>query len=151
MADLATQARIERLRVESVIVARRYGPVRFDQSAGTWFMVDQFPIAQGWNQPYVAILLDIPSGTPGYPQVPLDFFWTDRDLATDDGRNIGHFFTAVSGYNDHIHLDKGWGHFCIHAQSWHPAPNSDPKRGDGILTYLELVHTVFRDRKTLAQ
>lgn len=150
MADLATQARIERLRAEAPLVARRFGPARFDQSDGTWFLVDQFPIVQGWSQSQVAILLDIPSGTPGYPQVPLDYFWTDRELTTNDGRKIGHFFVEQYAGNDNEHYQKGWGHFCIHVRSWHPSPANDLSHGDSILTYLELIHAVFRDKKTLA-
>lgn len=154
MADLATRARIERLRAESIVVARRFGPARFDQSDGTWFLIDQFPIARGWNQSHVAILLDIPSGTPGYPQIPLDLFWTDRELATDDGQNVGHFFVGASPYQGvqggQEHYNKGWGHFCIHLRSWHPAPTNDLAHGDSILTYLEAINAVFRDRKKLA-
>ncbi len=151
MADLATKARIERLRAESIVVARRFGPVRFDQSDGTWFLIDQFPIARGWNQNQVAILLDIPSGTPGYPHIQLDLFWTDRELTTDDGQKIGHFFDEASPYQgSQEYYNKGWGHFCIHLQSWHPSPENDVTHGDSILTYLEVINSVFRDRKKLA-
>jgi hypothetical protein len=144
------ELRKSRLKTEALSIGQRYGgDIRWDQNAATWFYIGRFPIGPGWNKTHVAILLDIPSGTPGYPQVAPQWFWTDRDLATQSDRPIGHFFVEGTSYADRQHLDMGWGHFCIHVRSWHPSRAGNILAGDSLLTYLELISLVFRDQKTL--
>jgi E2/UBC family protein E len=149
--NLDTRLRISRLHAESAYVGQRHGKVTIDQEDGTWFLVHQFRIPIGWNKSTVSILIDVPSGSPGYPQVPPDWFWTDKDLMTDDGRPIGHFFTGHgSSYVNADYDAKGWGHFCIHPRSWRPSTGGLLLQGDSLITYLGLISSVFRDRKKLA-
>ncbi|MGH3589216.1 MAG: hypothetical protein ACRDQ0_23140, partial [Pseudonocardia sp.] len=106
--DLETRRRLSRLKTEALLLSQRFGDVRFDTKSATWFYVERFPIAPGWNKAHVEILIDIPHGTPGYPSVPPEWFWTDHDLRTDGGQSMNHFFTRGPG-SDKEHLRQGWG------------------------------------------
>jgi len=151
MNDVELQRRLSRLQNEALYLARRYGSVRYDRQGGTWLHIEHFPIGSGWSFSAIELLLDIPHGTPGYPQVAPSWFWTDRDLKTSDGRSINHFFSTGSSVADSQHLDKGWGHFCVHVKSWRPSSWTAIERGDSLLTYTELVRKVFHDRQKLAR
>src|SRR5437016_6200366 len=98
MLDFELQRRLKRLQIEALYLARRYGETGYDRQDGTWLHIKRFPIGPGWNKSHVEILLDVPSDTPGYPQVAPTWFLTDRDLKTRDGRSINHFFTSRSSY-----------------------------------------------------
>lgn len=148
MPDFETQKRLARLNTEALYLARKYGVVNYDRQDGTWLHIAHFPIGPGWNKTHVELLLDVPRGTPGYPQVAPTWFWTDRDLRTHDGRKVGHFFQEGSSHADHIHLDKGWGHYCVHVRAWHPSSGLSITQGDSFLTYVELIRVVFHDKKT---
>lgn len=146
-----TGLRRSRLLTESQYIARRYGRVVFDRQDASWFLVEDFPISSGWNKTHVQILIDIPLGNPGYPSVAPQWFWTDRDLRTSDGRSVGHFFTSAgTSYADQEYLNKNWGHFCIHVRRWQPSRGANLLNGHSLLTYLDLIAMVFRDRRTLA-
>ena len=151
MTDLERQRRLSRLQTEALYLARKYGAVNYDRQDGTWIHIAYFPIGPGWNKSFVELLLDIPHNTPGYPQVAPSWFWTDRDLMTSEGRSIQHFFISGSSHADTQHLEKGWGHFCVHVKSWHPSPGQAITRGDSLLTYVELIHRVFHDRQKLSR
>ncbi|MFE3205720.1 E2/UBC family protein [Embleya sp. NPDC059237] len=148
----AAGRRRSRLQAEVQLLAQRYREVGFDRQDASWVHIGNFPVPAGWNRPRVEILIDIPHGNPGYPSVAPQWFWTDRDLRTADGRSVRHFFTsgAASGLVDRSHLDKGWGHFCIHARSWHPSSGLRLREGHNLLSYLDLITAVFRDRERLA-
>ena len=150
-ADLSPAGRRKsRLRAELQLLAARYGTVNSDQQDGAWVHAPHFPLPRGWNKPEVEILIDIPYGNPGYPSVPPDWFWTDRNLATSDGRPISHFFTeASSSYTDRMYLDKGWGHFCVHLTAWRPSSGLRLQEGHTLLSYIDLIAAIFRDRRTL--
>lgn len=151
-ADLSpTGRRKSRLRAELQLLAARYGTVDSDQTDGAWVHIPRFPLPSGWNNREVEILIDVPYGNPGYPSVPPEWFWTDHDLRTSDGRTIGHFFTTgSSGYVDRAYLDRGWGHFCVHVTAWRPSGGLRLQEGHTLLSYLDLIAAIFRDRKTLA-
>jgi hypothetical protein len=148
MADMERARLLSRLQIEAIYLGKRFGAVNYDQEDGTWLQIVRFSIDSGWNKSHVSLLLDVPTG---YPQVAPKWFWTDIDLKTDRGTDIKHFFTAGSSHVDLQHRDKGWGHFCIHVQSWHPAPGRNLTQGDSLLTFVELIRTVFYDRQYLAQ
>jgi hypothetical protein len=147
--DLETRRRLGRLQAEALLLSQRLGDVRFDTQSGTWFYVERFPISPGWNKSHVEILIDIPCGTPGYPSVPPEWFWTDHDIRTDTGQSIYHFFTRGPSA-DKEHLDRGWGHFCIHLIGWRPAGGTDLLSGHSLVSYLNLIAAVFRDRRRLS-
>jgi len=154
-ADLSPAGRRKsRLRAELQLLAARYGTVNSDQRDGAWIYVPHFPLPRGWNKREVEILIDVPYGNPGYPHVPPEWFWTDRKLAASDGRPISHFFNQRSqnyrNYADRMYLDKGWGHFCVHLTAWRPAAGLRLREGHTLLSYLDLIATIFRDRRTLA-
>lgn len=149
MTDLESQRRLSRLQIEALHLARKYGAVNYDRQDGTWLHIDHFPVGPGWNKSFVELLLDIPHGTPGYPQVAPSWFWTDRDLMTSEGRPIQHFFISGSSHADAQHLEKGWGHFCVHVKRWRPSSGHAITRGDSLLTYIELIRKVFHDRQRL--
>ena len=77
--DLETRRRLSRLKTEAILLSQQFGGVRFDTQHGTWFYVEQFPLSPGWNKTHIELLIDIPHGTPGYPSVPPEWFWTDYD------------------------------------------------------------------------
>jgi hypothetical protein len=120
---------------------------------GAWVHVPRFPVPHGWNKRTVEILIEIPYGNPGYPALPPDWFWTDRNLRTSDGRGIGHFLTQDSYNNsgDRIFLERGWGHFCVHMSRWQPASGLRLREGHTLLSYLELIEAIFRDYRTLTR
>lgn len=151
-ADFSPVARRKsRLKAELQLLAARYGEVDSDEEDGSWVYLAHFPLPPGWSLDVVEILIDVPYGNPGYPRVPPDWFWTDKDLTTSDGRPISHFFTeGSSNYIDRRYLDKGWGHFCVHVTAWRPASGFRLSEGHTLLSYLDLIATIFRDRKTLA-
>ncbi|MFF7637045.1 E2/UBC family protein [Kitasatospora sp. NPDC008050] len=151
-ADLtAAGRRRSRLQAEVQLIAQHYREVNFDTKDASWLHVGRFPVPRGWNRPHVEILIDVPHGNPGYPSVAPQWFWTDRDLRTSDGRSIQHFFTSADySLADQSYLDKGWGHFCIHVTSWHSSNGLRLREGHTLLSYLDLIAAVFRDRKRLA-
>lgn len=145
-----TQLRLGRLKAEAHLIAAKYGVnVNYDRTDGTWLHVARLPIPQGWNHPTVDILIDIAHGSPSYPQAAPDWFWTNRDLMTSDGRSINHFFSNAQ--QDRKYWDKGFGHFCIHLQNWRPVQGPGFERGDNLLTYLGVIMQVFHDRKKLTR
>lgn len=144
--------RKSRLRAELQLIAARYGEVESDQQDGAWVRVPYFPLPPGWSKDDVDILIDVPYGNPGYPRVPPEWFWTDKGLTTSDGRPISHFFTyASSNLADSRYLDKGWGHFCVHVTAWRPSSGLRLLEGHTLLSYLDLIGAIFRDRRTLAR
>jgi hypothetical protein len=151
MTDLERQRRLSRLETEALVLARQYRVVNYDRQDGTWLHIKHFPVGPGWNKSDVELLLDIPHGTPGYPQVAPSWFWTDGDLRTREGQPIQHFFISDSSHADAQHLEKGWGHFCVHVTSWRPAAVYALTRGDSLLTYAELIRVVFYDRRRLGK
>jgi hypothetical protein len=147
--DFETRRRLSRLRAEALLLSQRFGDVRFDTRSGTWLYVERFPISPGWNKAHIELLIDIPPGTPGYPSVPPEWFWTDHDLRTEQDQPLNHFFTRGPG-TDKEHLSQGWGHFCVHLIGWRPMGGADFMRGHSLVTYLDLIATIFRDRRTLS-
>jgi Prokaryotic E2 family E len=146
----ATGLRRSRLRAEMQLIAARYGAAECDQTDATWVHVPHFPLPRGWSKHEVEILVDIPYSHPGYPSVAPEWFWTDKDLRTSDDRPINHFFTeGYASYVDRQYLDKGWGHFCIHVPGWRAASGPRMREGHTLLSYLDLIATIFRDRTTL--
>lgn len=136
-----------RLKVEAELIARRYGEASYDQKDYSWLFVNNFPVPEGWNRSKAAILIDIPTGSIDYPQQAPHWFWTDKDLATADGRSIGHFFLNESGADKYS--SQGWGHFCIHVNDWRPSSGGAMQSGHSLMTYLDLIALVFRDKQTL--
>lgn len=147
MSTLETRARVGRLRTEALKLAQTYGEVDFDTTDGTWLHVPNFKLPTGWNFDVVSILIDIPTGVPGYPSVAPQWFWTNKSLRTSDGQPIGHFF--VNHADDQRYANQGWGHFCIHVNEWRPAPGNRWTHGHSLVTYLDLIRMVFRDQRTL--
>ncbi len=147
-----TQMRIARLRAEASYVINAFRVnVNYDTQQGKWFHIERLPLPSGWNNPTADILIDIPYGDPGYPQVAPEWFWTNWNLATKNGRSISHFFKIGQQGVDQQHWDKGWGHFCLHLESWRPRTGVEFDRGDYLVTYLQVIMQVFHDQKTLAQ
>ncbi|GAA2133169.1 hypothetical protein GCM10009760_09050 [Kitasatospora kazusensis] len=147
----AAGRRRSRLQAEVQLLAQRYRDVSFDRQDASWVHIGRFPVPGGWNRPQVEILIDVPHGNPGYPSVAPQWFWTDRDLRTSDGRAIQHFFTSGgSSLADRSYTTKGWGHFCIHVTSWLPSSGLRIREGHNLLSYLDLIAAVFRDRQRLA-
>jgi len=147
MSNLDTRRRINRLNQERIYIYRKYPTVEtaIDKTDGQWIHITHFPIAHGWDRPEVELLIDIPA--PGYPDIPPQWFWTDRNITTLDGRNISQFFDHFF-HNNEKYASLGWGHFCVHIRgsgSWRPASNVIG--GHSLLSYLNLISLVFRDQK----
>lgn len=142
--------RKSRLRAELQLLAARYGEVSFDQQDGTWVLVRHFPLPAGWSKQEVAILIDVPSGNPGYPQVAPTHFWTDRSLRTKSGQPMGHFFTESVGHlANPKYVELGWGQFCVYIRGWRAAGGIRLQEGHTLLSYLDLISMIFRDRHKL--
>ncbi|MGH3670002.1 MAG: hypothetical protein ACRDSH_05130, partial [Pseudonocardiaceae bacterium] len=61
--DLETRRRLSRLRTEALLLSQQVGDVRFDMQNGTWFYIERFELAPGWNKAHIELLIDIPHGT----------------------------------------------------------------------------------------
>ncbi|MEU4229126.1 E2/UBC family protein [Nonomuraea sp. NPDC026600] len=133
-----------------MLLGRRYGEVSFDSQDASWIHIPSFPLPPGWDRRQVAILIDIPWGTPGYPSVAPEWFWTEHDLRTKTGKKIGHFFVeAPIRDSDRDYLAAGWGHFCVHLQGpWRPSTNI--ANGHNLLSYANLIWSVLRNPPDLA-
>ncbi len=132
------------------MIAQRYQVnVRYDREDGSWLHVEQLSIPAGWNRSTADILIDIPHGSPGYPQIAPEWFWTNRDLATQSGHAISHFFKLGSQGVDEEHWRKGFGHFCIHLISWHPFSGPTFERGDTLVAYLHVIQQVFQEQRRI--
>lgn len=152
VADIERTRRLSRLKAESILLGRRYGKVAFDQSDGTWLHIPDFPIPPDWNTDIVELLIDIPHATPGgYPSIAPQWFWTNDDLRTKNGKSIGHFFTQSTTFVDQGHRENNWGHFCLHVNYWQPSGGSNLRAGHSLLTYVDLIGAVFRDWRTLSE
>ena len=150
-SDRVTMLRKSRLAAERVDLQARYGVVTMDEMDGTWVHIHRMRLPEGWNREAVAILIDIPHGNPGgYPHVPPMWFWTDRSLCAANGAGIQHFFTTGSHAASH-YIEKEWGHFCVHVQSWSPAGGNELSCGDNLLSYVELISSIFLNRQELAR
>lgn len=139
-----------RLQTESLLLAKLLGEVAYDREDGTWFHVPNFILPPGWNKRSVEILIDIPHGVPGYPQVPPQWFWTDLDLKTSDGRPLRHFFRQGHRTEDKKYIDRGWGHYCAHLERgarWQPAAGGAWRRGHNLVTYVNMIRTILQDRE----
>lgn len=146
--SLETKRRRSRLQAEAVLIGARFGEVSYDKEDATWLHVPHFRMPPGWNTDVVGILIDVPGGTPGYPVVEPEWFWTNHDLSTSGGTSIGHFFT---GDRDLKYQAQGWGHFCVHLNDWQPANGLNLRSGHNLLTYLNLIWTIFHDHRTLSR
>ncbi|WP_143549034.1 E2/UBC family protein [Rhodococcus sp. ACS1] len=155
--NLETRIRVSRLRAESIALSKLYGEVSFDRDDASWLYVPHFPLPSGWNKREVAILVDIPWRAPDtYPSTTPQWFWTDNNLRTHDGRPLGHFFHhphTASGHNEseeRERLARGWGHFCIYMESWTPALGAaDWQRGTSLITYLNMIKATFNNRNAI--
>jgi len=148
-----TQMRVARLKAEARRVSYKFGVnVNYDNEDGTWFHVERLTLPPGWNRPFADILIDVPHGTPGYPQVAPQWFLTNSDLATSDGRPISRFFKL--GQHENVNAEdweKGWGSFCMYLKSWKPLTGAAFDQGDTLVTYLQIIMQVFHDQKSLVQ
>jgi hypothetical protein len=137
--------RLSRLTAEAAFLERNrnYGKVEYDDKGATWFSVASLPIGREWSVSTVSILINIPSGTPGYPHLPPSWFWTDKDLKTSDGRDLAHFFPA-DGKSEYA--DKGWGHFCLKMKTWQPRTDIFFAQGHSLISFLEALEVAFHER-----
>jgi uncharacterized protein Usg len=146
-----TTRRLSRLRAEAHLVSGKFDlNVHYDRVEGSWFHIERFPLPVGWNRSTADILIDIPHGSPGYPNVAPQWFWTNWDLATSDGQPIGHFFKIGQHKVDQIYWSKGYGHFCVYVREWRPFNSPSLELGDNLLKYLQIVVKVFHERQKIA-
>ncbi len=146
--DDETNRRLGRLVTEKIHIEHKYRDVSIDEEAAKWVKLDFFPLPTGWNKTHTQIMIDIPNGTPGYPQVMPHWFWADKDLKVKDsnGRewDVDHFFETDNAKRD-------FAHFCIHLNQWQPGPGLMLPQGDSLLSFLAAIEVVFLDATKLRQ
>lgn len=147
MQDSETACRLNRLSAEAQLVGNWFDvQINYDEACGTWFHIERFPLPTGWNRATVDILVDIPHSSPGYPFVTPQWFWTNWDLVTSDGRLISHFFKIGQEQVDRIRWSKGYGHFYIPVQDWQPCSDCTLRTGDTLLKYLQMIAKMLQER-----
>jgi hypothetical protein len=140
-------ARLKRIHYEVALAAVRYSRTHsadFDDEAGSWVMIRDFPLPEGYNYETTDILVLLP---PNYPQTPPDWFYVDDNLCLADGRRPSHVFYQQTTHDPNARRVnraeekppqmKGWTGCCLHIRSWQPAAN--PVEGHSLLSVCELI------------
>jgi hypothetical protein len=126
--------RKQRILDEVKIISYRY-PVEVDLNNLKYIAVREFPLNRYFSQSTTTILIKIPIM---YPETPPVHFFMKKTLKYKGG-NIPHFYDQKE--RNEL-ADRGWGKFCVHIdQNWKPSVNL--LEGDNLLTYLELIKTLF--------
>jgi hypothetical protein len=137
---------LARLQREVIFLrdAKQYGNVTFDEEAGTWVRIPNFPIGEQWYKLHIEILIDIPTHSPCYPLLHPDGFWTEKALRTRDGKKIRNFFPKDS---HPTFREENWGKFSFHVKSWNPVTNplAPFTRGDSLISYLNAIAALFQE------
>ena len=118
---------LERRQQEIELIRREFG----DVTVGTnleWVIINQYPLATGWNKPTTQVLLMIPSG---YPVTPPDNFYTDPDLRLAQGIAMANA-TSIAGL-----LDKQWVQFSYHVETSEWKAHPDLLLGHNLLTFIQ--------------
>ncbi len=149
MVDWEQKKRIGRLETETIFLenSKRYGRVTFDTVNGAWVKIGRFPVGDQYNLRYVQILIDIPTHSPGYPQISPDWFWIDEDLRTKNGKEIKNLQFNDSIPQHQKYRMKGWAHFSFHLRSWNPKSGRGTEftRGDSLVSFLRAIEGMFHD------
>ena len=85
-------ARLKRIQYEVALAAVRYSrthSAEFDDESGSWVVIKDFSLPEGYNYEMTDILVLLP---PNYPQTPPDWFYVDDNLRLADGRRPSHVF-----------------------------------------------------------
>jgi hypothetical protein len=114
--------------------------VEYDDEDGQWVHIACFPLPPGWDRPAIGLMLELPNG---YPLLPPEGFYVDRNLRTVRGHGIDHFFERQSRLNPYA--SRGWGWFCIHLDRRAWRPTGDVRRGDNLLRVAVLIQTVMAE------
>ena len=72
----------DRRQKEFDLVRKTYGEISVGPSQD-WVVIKQYGLPPGWNKVETELLIKIP---PGYPNTPLDNFYTDNDLRLESGQ-----------------------------------------------------------------
>ena len=134
--------RLRRIHLEVLALAAQFGTVDFDDVTGTWVLLPNFPLPPGWNRASTRLMIYLP---PAYPETPPQHFYLDRGLRDGLGRAPAHYFEGTSG---RIGPDSGLACYCLHSQvgsagGW--SPSADLRRGDSLLTYVEVILAVLTE------
>ncbi len=137
-------ARLKRIHYEVALAAVRYSRTRsadFDDESGSWVIVKDFPLPEGYNYETTDILILLPSN---YPQTPPDWFYVDDNLRLANGQRPSHVFYQNTEHDPNARRAaseppqmKGWTGCCLHIRSWQPAAN--PVEGHSLLSVCELI------------
>lgn len=143
--------RLQRIAYELGLCAvafSRTKSVSFDDEAGSWVVVHDFPLPKGYNYETTDVLILLP---PNYPQTPPDWFYVDYNLRLADGREPQHVFNnmefgMVHDPNRRDHRDippqmMGWTACCLHIREWKPKTN--PTEGHSLLSVCQLIAQAF--------
>lgn len=125
---------------ESLLLARQFGTVDYDDEEGCWVHIPHLPLPAGWDRPTTALLFDLPDG---YPHIPPDGFYVDRLLRTRFGHRLDHYFEERSTLNPYA--DRGWAWFCIHLDRRAWRPTADVVSGDNLLKLTALIRAILTD------
>lgn len=145
-------ARLARIQYEVALAAVRFSHTHsadFDDEAGSWVIIKDFPLPPGYNYTTTDILILLPAN---YPQTPPDWFYVDHNLRLADGRRPNHVFYQSTTHDPNVRRDhqamdappqmKGWTGCCLHIRSWKPAAN--PLDGHSLLSVCALIHGALK-------
>lgn len=116
----------ERILAELELVKRRFPDVESGDD-GSWLLIPDWPLPQGWSCEMTPVLVTIPAG---YPTTAPDNFHAADDLCLASGGEPG------NSSRGQALLGRTWRTFSWHLDdNWRPA--QDPAAGDNLLTFLE--------------
>ncbi|MFQ3611927.1 MAG: E2/UBC family protein [Fimbriimonadales bacterium] len=135
-------ARLQRITSECVLCAISYSQTKsaqYDDVEGTWVVISDFPLPEGYNYETTDILILLP---PNYPLSPPDWFYVDHNLRLRNGKRLSHVFYDLTSHDPNRQRmeppqQKGWTGCCLHIRSWKPA--NDPLSGHSLLSVCELI------------
>jgi hypothetical protein len=74
-------------------------------SSGIYLIISQFPLSKAYNPSIADLLIMIPTG---YPNTPLDMFWTNPDV-----RLISGSWPTASEHHE-LHAERNWQRWSRH-------------------------------------
>lgn len=140
--------RVQRILKEAALAAVRYSAThsaQYDDEAGSWVIIKDFPLPEGYNYTHTDVLILLPKN---YPQTPPDWFYVDDELLLENGDEPDHMFYDDTSVDPNLEVVEdtmpqlcGWTGCCLHIYEWKPAV--DPLQGHSLLSVCELIKQAF--------
>ncbi len=142
-----SNTRLQRIALECALCAVRFSQTKsasYDDEEGTWVIIHDFALPQGYNYDTTDLLLVLP---PNYPLSPPDWFYVDNNLRLQNGKRLEHvFYDSLTHDPNRQRIEppqrKGWTGCCLHFRSW--KPTNDPLTGHSLLSVCELIKEALK-------